>query len=120
MCLFASIFGSQVVQLPVSLACDVAVPEGRALGGAGLGATGGVFDGGADEDAGTTMLVEGDGTLGIPAEGHAGGAEDAAFFLGLHESKVAWSHGNKEARGQGWAVWVLFVPCFGGEVKLNH
>ncbi len=113
------------MQLPVSLACDVAVPEGRALGGAGLGANGGVFatqvrDGVADEDAGAAVLAEGDGTLGIPAEGHAGGAEDAAFFLGLHESKVAWSHGNKEARGQGWAVWVLFVPCFGGEVKLNH
>ncbi len=64
----------------------VAVPEGRALWGAVEGSDGGVFAaeglyGISDEDAGAAVLAEGDGTLGIPAEGHAGGAEDAAFFL---------------------------------------
>jgi hypothetical protein len=35
----------------------------------------------ADEDRGTAVLAEGDGALGVPAEGEAGGAEDAALFL---------------------------------------
>jgi hypothetical protein len=35
----------------------------------------------ADEDRGTAVFAEGDGSFGVPAEGEAGGAEDAAFFL---------------------------------------
>jgi hypothetical protein len=64
----------------------MSVPQFRAAGGDGAG-QGAVEFGAdalhvvADEDRGAAMLAQGDRPFGLPAQGEAGRAQDAAFFL---------------------------------------